>query len=961
MVRPSALLLILVTMPLLAGCSTLLGQRYTNFTAYYNTFYNAQRAFEREERTILRADPPVERERFLPLFPRPAQAARGQGLETAIRKAADVLRDHPSSKWVDDALLLIGKAYFYQGNYDAAAQKFRELLALEGNRLADEAHLWLGRSLLEAEDFAGAAGALRDGLERPGVRERSAGAMRLVLGEVDVRRGDYAAAVQALRAGFETTPDRELAARAAFLLGQTHDALGDPQAAADAYALALARRPSPELLYAAEIQRALALSRSERADRALTQLTRLSRDDKYVQQRAEVELVRARVLAASGRADEARSLLHRLLYDRESGLRIDRVRGPIHYRLGELYRDRFGDYARAAAHFDTAAVALRQATPVRDPRLTPEAITDADRASEAFGAFARARERVADLDSLLHLGTLDDEAFAEAIAAIGEQRRAEAAARQRELRRIEERQGFAAAAQQGGAGLAQGTASAAGAEGAGAAGFLAYQDPVRVAEGRVAFQTRWGDRPYVPNWRRAAAVSAAVSVRGDLDDDRAETSSAAGLDQTRDVFVDVSAIPRTPEAQLALRRDRALARYELGNVLFLSLQEPETAIEWYLQVIEEDGEFPVAVRAYYALAEAHTALGQEAQAEELYRAIAARFPDDPIARTAHERLGLPTDALPADSLRLAEDAYALAFSAWQRNAHADALRQMLDVGDRYARSEVAARARLAAALIYTEWAAGDTLTLLAPHPDPLLKAVDPLGVAPVPADTLATVPTGGEGPPAALDLPLPELPPLPEGLAALPPPPAEEPWVETLYASIEADFPGTRYAERARALRQAVEEHRLAYLASRPAAEPAPAEPGAPEPSVGEGPPVEVLPEAPPPSGEAGSFDPSHLRGDEPLDADAGGYTWVVLRTPRPLEAQNRIVAFHNRGFRTALLVRQGEAEEESLILIGQFPTEAEALAAREALPLGSDPAAITLLALDGVGPLVSVADLLGQ
>jgi cellulose synthase operon protein C len=741
MVRPSALLLILVTLPLLAGCSAIFGQRYGNFTAYYNTFYNAQRAFEREERTILRADPPVERERFLPLFPRPAQAARGQELETAIRKAADVLRDHPSSKWVDDALLLIGKAYFYQGNYDAAAQKFRELLALEGDRLTDEAYLWLGRSLLEAEDYAGAAGALRDGLDRPGVRERWAGAMRLVLGEVDVRRGDYAAAVEALRAGFETTPDRELAARAAFLLGQTHDALGDPEAAAEAYALALARRPSPELLYAAEIQRALALSRSERADRALTQLTRLSRDDKYIQQRAEVELVRARVLAAAGRAEEARSLLHRLLYDRESGLRIEGVRGPIHYRLGELYRDRLGDYARAAAHFDTAATALRQATPVRDPRLTPEAITDADRASEAFGAFARARERVADLDSLLYLGSLSEEAFAEAIAAIGEQRRAEAAARERELRRIEERQGFAAAAQQGAPDMTPGSASATGAEGgAGAAGFLAYQDPVRVAEGRVAFQTRWGDRPYLPNWRRAAAVSAAVSVRGDLDDDRGDTSSAASLDQTRDTYVDVSAVPRTPEAQLALRRDRALARYELGNVLFLSLGEPEAAIEWYRQVIEEDGEFPVAVRAYYALAEAHTALGQEAQAEELYRAIAARFPDDPIARTAYERLGLPTDALPADSLRLAEDAYARAFSAWQGNAHADALRQMLDVGDRYPRSEVAARARLAAALIYTEWAAGDTLALLAPQPDPLLTAPAPLAVDPLSADTLAAAP-----------------------------------------------------------------------------------------------------------------------------------------------------------------------------------------------------------------------------
>jgi len=955
MLRPAAVVVALLALPLLAGCGTLFGQRYTNFTAYYNTFYNAEREFEREERTILRADPPVDRTRYLPLFPRPAQPPRGQGLEQAIRKAADVLRDHPSSRWVDDALLLIGKAYFYQGNYDAAAQKFREVIALEDRRLTDEAHLWLGRSLLEAEDYAGAAGALRDGLERPGVRDRWAGAMRLVLGEVAVRRGDLEEAVGALRAGVEATRDRELAARAAFLLGQTHDALGDPAAAVEAYALALGRRPGPELTFAAEIQRALALSRSASPDPALVSLNRLFRDDKFVEQRAEVELTRARVLAAAGRTEEARGLLHRILYDRTSGLRVDRVRGPIHYRLGELYRDGLGDYARAAAHFDTAATALRQATPVRDPRLTAEAILDADRASDAFGSYARARARVTDLDSLLYLGSLDDDAFAEAIAAVAEQRRRDEATRQRELRRIEDQQGFGGAQ----AGMLPGTMDPSAASGAASpsAGFLAFRDPVRVAEGRVAFQTRWGDRPYVPNWRRAAAVSAAEAVRGDLDDDRVATSSAPGLDQTRDVFVDVSAIPRTPEAQLALRRDRAVARYEMGNVLFLSLGEPEAALAWYARVIEEDGEFPVALRAYYALAEAHLALGQEAQAEELYRTIAERFPQDPLARAARERVGLPLDDLPADSLRLAEDAYARGFEAWQARAHADALRQMLDVDARYGRSDVTARARLAAALIFTEWAAGDTLALLARGPDPLLTAA--------PALSEEADPDGG--PPPALDLALPDLPPL----AALPhaeplAPEAEEPvWVETLYASIEADFPGSRYAERARTLREAVEERRLAFLAARepepPAPEPPAAAPAGEEPPPGlpvSDAPADVLAAA---AGDApaGTFDEASLRGSEPLDRRSGGYTWVVLRTPRPLEAQNRIVSFFNRGYRTALATVAGESGEESLVLVGQFATAEEAEAARGALPLGSDTASLAVLPLADLGPLQTVEDLL--
>jgi cellulose synthase operon protein C len=141
---------LLLTVVLLAGCrqGSFLEQRFTDFTAYYNTFYNAERSFAEGEAALQRQrrDRPVDLDEYLAIFPIPEGAGRIADFENTIRKSADVLRNHPGSRWVDDALLLIGKSYFYQRNYVGAQQKFRETIEV-GSPLEDEARFWLARMI----------------------------------------------------------------------------------------------------------------------------------------------------------------------------------------------------------------------------------------------------------------------------------------------------------------------------------------------------------------------------------------------------------------------------------------------------------------------------------------------------------------------------------------------------------------------------------------------------------------------------------------------------------------------------------------------------------------------------------------------------------------------------------------------------------------------------------------------
>lgn len=721
-------LLSLALLLLLAGCSdtSFLGSRYDNFTAYYNTFYNARQAFDRGITALEKEDQPVDRNLYLPLFTSPGQAASSKDFEDAIKKCADVLRSHPNSKWVDDALLLIGKSYFYQQNYVGAEQKFQEVVSL-GSPLQDEARFWLARTLIASGAYDEATEHLTLSLSREGLSPRWEPMLRLALGELFVKRRDWEGAAEQLATGLEGVRDRDLGARAQFLLGQVLETRGAYEEAIEAFERVQRYKPLYELSYAAQISAIRVQGLHSNAEAALRELRRMERDDKNYSYRYELAYLRARIYQEQDRADDALALYDEILYDADAN--IANLRGHVHYALGELFRDQYEDFVLAAAYFDTARTALRSGTPARgaagaggaassDVLYAPAAITDGEEQATMFKSFAEVYGEVARMDSLLHLGRLDDEAFAAKIMEIREQRAKEQAEQDRLMAQQQAMERFQAGATATGVQESRSTGSAA-AQANSTAGFLFHKDPIRVQEGRLSFISRWGERPLVPNWRRMNAVAA---MAAEMQGPGARSVEQARTDTPSDVaahlpMVDYSDVPRDSVAQAAMRAERAMARYELANVLFLSMSRPDTAAAWYRMVIEEDGDQPVAQRAYYALAEVQRALGDSLTANRLYQQVLQAYPESDFADRVREHLGLPPQtAVVTDTLALAEEAYGQAYTRWRRGFYSDALDRMVTVAARYPETEVAPRALLAASAIYLEWASRDSLDLFGPLP-----------------------------------------------------------------------------------------------------------------------------------------------------------------------------------------------------------------------------------------------------
>jgi len=115
---------------------------------YFNLYYNIKKTYREAERAQ----------------PGPDGRATRQAQDTydkVIRKCQQLILQHPDSKYVDDAVLLIGKSYYAKGEYPLAITKFEELAEnFPESKLNEEGQLYLAKAHMEMERPASAVSIL---------------------------------------------------------------------------------------------------------------------------------------------------------------------------------------------------------------------------------------------------------------------------------------------------------------------------------------------------------------------------------------------------------------------------------------------------------------------------------------------------------------------------------------------------------------------------------------------------------------------------------------------------------------------------------------------------------------------------------------------------------------------------------------------------------------------------------
>jgi tetratricopeptide (TPR) repeat protein len=129
----------LTSILLIAGCGV-----WTNFKTYFNTYYNAQKIFEKAETELLKERTDL----FYYLEERISNKLSGE-FDKVIEKTSSILQHNKESDFVDESLLMTGKSFYYQQNYSRALRKFNELVIQQDSEYELENLLWIGKTYLQ--------------------------------------------------------------------------------------------------------------------------------------------------------------------------------------------------------------------------------------------------------------------------------------------------------------------------------------------------------------------------------------------------------------------------------------------------------------------------------------------------------------------------------------------------------------------------------------------------------------------------------------------------------------------------------------------------------------------------------------------------------------------------------------------------------------------------------------------
>ncbi|MFV1883547.1 MAG: hypothetical protein ACMZ7B_03580 [Balneola sp.] len=617
----------------LTGCKTSFKSNFRDFNAYYNTFYNAKKSFNQGQKRSEEQARKYNTLQPIRIHETPLGAGAGD-FQNAIDKGADILRKYDETKWVDDALEIIGKSYFYRKEYFSADEKFDELyISSENEVMKQRAVYWKGRVLLELRvhnqgvQYLTEQLSLYDGEWKEGLEFQ----VRVVLAEHYVERKNWVNAIDQLTHSVPKLPKKAYKERGYFLIGQIHEILGNNEEAFAAYDQVTKNYTNYDIQFEAQKKKAEVARALGNSDEAYKVFSSMVRDDKNTEFISELNYELGKTELDRGNYKKAEEIYIDILRDpRVKPGQVTRAR--VYYGLAEINRFEYNNFELAAAYYDSSA----QVNVSREE--LPEDY-NADELAVSFGDYARLKNEIHLQDSLLWLGLLPQDEFDSVLVVLENQKREEIARLQKEQE--ERRNTLINVDAPGGQNNQQQNTER--------NGFLSHKNPVLIAEASQQFNAVWGGRPLVDNWRISSLIVNEVIAQSQ----EGENNSGISRGNNNQVFIniDLSGIPFTPKEQDSVREDLASLNYELGNLFFLSLNLPDSAETYFIKVLEERPQSGVAPVSLYSLSELYAIKNENDKAEERAKELLNKYPNSIYADRVIETYGFERPNLDEETER----------------------------------------------------------------------------------------------------------------------------------------------------------------------------------------------------------------------------------------------------------------------------------------------------------------------
>lgn len=514
------------TWVIIAGCSKnnagLPKQVYHDLTGYYNGLFNAELLLD-EKIDATRQNYEVKYNERLSVYPEGPIVPGQMRCEDVIEKAQAMIQkqnrekmDREISHQTDDAWLLVGKAFLYEGNFEAAIDACRyvttfyeEGIDARSNKKQRKQNSNSKRRQKEKDEERARFEALKEGKDiRPkaklfvheyarsealtlmlrayvesGQYDLAESILTFIRSDLDflqnldweihrieadlaLRQNDIERAIQSLERSTQDAPKLERKTME-FVLGQLYQETNRNLEANAWFSQCIKRNGNLDMLFYARLNQAKE-SPNDEADKLLSKLLK---ENKYNNFFGEIWFARAELAQKAG--DLKNATLYFQKACQEDGT-VEEVLCASYTILGDIFYDQ-KDYIQASAYYDSAS-------------------NHANRELAASGALEMRRQNLAQLAD--YLETIETFTNQQAIDALSEE---ELYALAKEQIEEEDRTLQEAKARQE-------RLNALSASSDGGSGFY-FNSVEAMKQGQVLFASIWGDRPLEDNWRRSDKLS----------------------------------------------------------------------------------------------------------------------------------------------------------------------------------------------------------------------------------------------------------------------------------------------------------------------------------------------------------------------------------------------------------------------------------------------------------------------
>ena len=624
----SLILLGLISVILLSACSVnknkFTNRVYHNVSAHYNGFWNGRESF-REGLRQLEASTVDNYAEVLPIFQYGTDqniASLKPNMERAIQKASVVIQRHSMrfqnkeyNRWIDDSYLLMGKSYFYMGEFVSARRTFEFMVdEYKSMDASYEAMLWLIRTYNRTGQFEKSEPLLnqfQDLIDYENVPLSLQRSYPLIYADFYLQQDKFTESIDQLINAIEINNSKQLVTRLKFILAQVYYRQGELESAADLFTEIIHRNPKYEMAFSAKINKARSyLAGSEDAQEIINSLLDLLNDQKNEEYRDQIYYVLAEIELKEGNISSAIDYLKSSVANNINN-NYQKVSASL--RLADLY---FEDqkYQDAKLYYDTAM----QVIPVEYPNY--QSLMDR---TEVLVSLVGYLETVQLQDSLKVLAQMpENERLAvvdEIIAEIKEKEtevRVQEQQRMRDISTARQQTNFAQTNQGDGAWY--------------------FYNPSTLSFGFTEFITKWGRRPLEDNWRlsrkQAQGITYSENLEStDISESGSENDSEATTDSRKDRSFYLKDIPLTEEQLQQSNQIIKDALYYSAMLFKEGLHDDKRAIEQFEKLTSLYPENEYLLQSYYYLYGLYSGVN-ESKSMHFKQQLLSQFPNSDYAK-----------------------------------------------------------------------------------------------------------------------------------------------------------------------------------------------------------------------------------------------------------------------------------------------------------------------------------------